>query len=152
MGQRRQRHKRLMSRSEWPSFVLLFSFLSFWKNHNRESTAVFVWLLIIQADGKSMSSACPPPPSHPHAPLLPPSQIQARCQRENKQNTEEEKQKAVDGFTASLIKRLFTSEEEEAVGCQAAVGRRWGGEQRVGVGLPGGCHWLPKKHQSKSMV
>lgn len=62
----------------------------------------------------------------PHAPLLPPSQIQARCQRENKQKTEEEKQKGVDGFSANAIKRLFTSEGEEPAGCQAAGGGRSG--------------------------
>lgn len=130
-GWRWRRHERLMSRSEWPSFVLLFSFLSFRKNHNRESAAVFVWLLIIQADGRSMSPP-PLPPSHPHAPLLPPSQIQARCQRENKQKTEEEKQKGVDGFSANAIKRLFTSEGEEPAGCQAAGGGRLGGGCDIG--------------------
>lgn len=67
----------------------------------------------------------PRPPSRPHAPLPSPSQIQARCQRENKQNSEEEKQRGVDGFTASLIKGLFTSEGEEPAGCQAAGGRGW---------------------------
>lgn len=129
-GRRRRHHQRLMSRSERASFVLLFSFLSFRKSRNQEAAAVFVWLLIIQKDGKLMSSACPPttPPIHPPAhmlPLLPPSQIQARCQRENKQNSEEEKQRGVDGFTASLIKGLFTSEGEEPAGCQAAGGRGW---------------------------
>lgn len=74
---------------------------------------------------KPTGDRCPSPsPSHPHAPLLPPSQIQARCQRENKQKTEEEKQKGVDGFSANAIKRLFTSEGEEPAGCQAAGGGR----------------------------
>lgn len=97
----------------------------------------------------------PYPPSHPYAPLLPSSQIQARCQRENKQNSEEEKQKGVDGFTESLIKRLFTSEGEESAGCQAAGSRRevvgvLGGV--FGVGVRWGRRWLPKRHQSKSML
>lgn len=70
-----------------------------------------------------------PPSSRPtpiRAPLLPLSQIQARCQRENKQKTDEEKQKGVDGFSANAMKGLFTSEEEEPASCQAAGGgRRW---------------------------
>lgn len=134
-GQRRQHHKRLMSPSEWPSFVLLFSFLSFRKNHNRESAAVFVWLLIIQADGKSMSSACPPPPRTPPPPYsLPPPMLpfflRPRSRpdvsvRTNKTLRRRNKKPSM-ALLRGLIRRLFTSEGEEPAGCQAAGGGGWG--------------------------